>query len=372
MIDRMASPTAQRVRRLRPRAGYVLLVLLAVMMVVVTAVADLTRRTLKDQLAAAEVQRAMQLRWGAHSIAEVLRDELPEIFELRHETWLAEQQNNRLPPERWRRPDPNIDQTVVLGEASFVVRIADESAKVPLNVLHAESGADAIRSVMVESFGPVARQWPLTPLAIGTSDPRGDSVRRRSANDDNGELDRPAASRLGGDDDDSSVEDEEAAEQVPQAFAHWSQLLPTPQMMGVTSPAGASGPSRLPTTVAGPGSPRWMVSRSHSLANRRGVNVSRASPTVLEQTASDVIGPAAAKRLRDRFLRRPTFRPREIVQSEIENPGDARRLQKRFSGASTCFSLLILGRTRPGQRIERHWSWTLDTEGRLSGSVWAF
>ena len=370
MNDRIQLSKPRRVRIGRLRRGYVLLVLLAVMIVVVTAVADLTRRTLDDQLAAAQATRELQLRWGAHSINETIRDPLPKSFETRHQQWLVEQQSGRLPPERWIRPSPHLDQTVVLGSATFLVRVADESAKVPLNVLYADGGPDAVETVLVKSFGPAARQWPRVPIVIEGSRQGSIARRARGEEPEKTKIARSAAPAESDDDNDSPEQDDERVDAVPQAFAHWSQLLPTPRIRGI---AGRNDPNVLPTTVVGPGSPRWVASRMHSLANLRGVNVSRASTTVIEQTAEDVIGPAAAKRLSDRFAKRPTFAPKAILESEIKNESDLEILRKRFSDASTCFSLRVLGQSGgTGQRIERRWAWTLDAEGRLSGSVWAF
>ena len=89
-------PARFRARRVQTGRGYVLLVVIAVSVLVVTALSTLAKQSLRSGLQAADAQRSLQQRWGAHTLQRAMLAKAAEVFELREK--IAAESNPGVPP----------------------------------------------------------------------------------------------------------------------------------------------------------------------------------------------------------------------------------------------------------------------------------
>lgn len=126
------------------RAGYVLVMCLALVAVASMALAGFARRSLQLASAAAAAQENLQRRWGELSCQRLLLDHADEILESESVRLQAMQLG-------WPRP-ASISGEIALGGLLFVFQLSDENAKVNLNTL-ARRAPDAVRRVVMSSLG---------------------------------------------------------------------------------------------------------------------------------------------------------------------------------------------------------------------------
>ncbi|MCA9140009.1 MAG: hypothetical protein KDB00_24720, partial [Planctomycetales bacterium] len=111
------------------RGGYVLLMVLAVLVLMVTVLATLSKLSLRRALAAADAQVRLQQRLGAESIEKALLPQAGKIFETLEEQTeqIRESTGNVVPTPK------QIRHAFTMGGVTFDIVLADEDAKLNLN-----------------------------------------------------------------------------------------------------------------------------------------------------------------------------------------------------------------------------------------------
>lgn len=308
---------ANRIAEPKCRRGYVLLMVLAVSVLVVTVLASLAKMSLRRGLQAADAERQLQQRWGAQSLQEAVLKQAPKIFALR-----AERQAELKPDE----PLPTTIRTAMnLGGVTFDLMLADEDAKLNLNALYHHVGKMKTEQALAKSVGPLfARAMALNPASAPM------------------QLERQS-SRLRQDDDD---DEEEARPLIPDAFRSWGEVF------DVSYIERMEGEAALPNLTTG--ITCWGGGQ---------LNFRRASDEAFLAIAGSVIQDGAAKRMLTRYRDNPLISGNVLLEAQVTNRSKRERLTRLLSEVSTNYSLWIHASIRNGTSMQRFVVMSIDDEG---------
>ena len=151
----------------RADGGYVLLAVIAVSVLVISALATLARLSLRRGLEASDAERSLQQRWGTMTIERTMLQQAPMVFEQQEEL-LAEQAPGS--------PTPTTVRAMLrLGDVNFDVLLGDEDAKLNLNAIYHQGGPERIAAAVNRHGGPIGWIGPATP-SRGRTDADGSAV----------------------------------------------------------------------------------------------------------------------------------------------------------------------------------------------------
>ncbi|MEM9828138.1 MAG: hypothetical protein AAF958_16215 [Planctomycetota bacterium] len=313
-----AASSLRAVAMQKPHRGFVLLLVIAVLTVVLTAMVTLANTSLRRAEAASDATRRLQVRWGHRSLRKTLMAAAKPTFQTRFEQWTETRlaAGNRRPPEP---PTPWIDGTVQLGRVAFDVRLGDDQAKLPINAIYHQEGIDSLAAAMRRSsdgWGRAIRLVPATPPLEqnrrGLQNRLGLSELRDRSDDED-------------DDDDSRAE--ETVPATPPAFRSWGEVVDA----AVIAQAGPNAWAE---------STRWW-----NLGASRTLNIKRASEPVIIATAESILGPAGARRFAWRHRQNRSASIEALLQSEVSVQRNRQRLADRLSATSESFSLWVRSRS---------------------------
>lgn len=239
-----------------------MLLVLVILSLAAVVMLDASRRGLRHAAAAVEAEHELQTRWGA---ASVRRSVLPQIDAI-------------LEGEIERRDETmsEFNVTVNLGGQRFDLVLADEQAKVNLNALYQERGADAVRRVADEAVGAVSNHL----IVDLTPDPRFDPDAMGLA---------PRGQSL-----------------IVQPLGSWSQVFRAPTADRLLGKADAEHRPLADLTCWGDG---W-------------INLLRASPQAIAGRVGDLLSPGEIERLIERRTPRaptdssPDDEPRDGIDTD--------------------------------------------------------
>ncbi len=141
------------------RGGYVLLVVLAASVLVITVLGTLAKISLRRAVDANDAERSLRQRWGALTLQQSLLQAAPKIFDAR-EKELAKVSTDQIPP-------PVIRQAITIGDVTFDILLGDEDAKLNLNVIYHQTGEGrtqrAISSIVGPNANATTRLLPAVP-----------------------------------------------------------------------------------------------------------------------------------------------------------------------------------------------------------------
>ncbi len=304
-------------KRSKPqRRGYVLLVVLAVSVLVVTVLATLAKVSLRRGLQAADAQRSLQQRWGALTLEKSLLYRAPKVFELREK--IAAQQTPGLPPT------PFLRTAVSIGGVTFDMLLADEDAKLNLNSLYHHAGQREVEQAIAKIAGPAfamaAELTPVTPPLL---------------------LSRQSPRLLAGQD------ESENEREIPDAFRSWGEVFDLGRLRRAT---GIEAGLPIATT----GITCWGSGQ---------LNFRRASDDAILAAAGSVIQDGGARRMLQRYRKNPTSALGVLIETEVNTPANRRRLRGLLSETSTNFSLWIHASAKTGKPYQQFIVMSRDDEG---------
>ncbi len=289
-------PRARRIGRQRQH-GYVLLVVLAVSVLVITALGTLAKLSLRRGLEAADAERALQMRWGAVTLERAILAKAPEVFQQREE--LAAVQTPKVPPP------PSIRAVLTLGNVTFDLLLGDEDAKLSLNSLYHHAGpaktGQAVSRIVGPAVGRAVRLVPaVEPLLIAREG------KRNSLQSD-----------------DESPDEE--APPIADAFRSWGEVFDLAALEN-----GTRSDAALPNLTTG-----------ITCWGNGQLNFRRASDEAILAVAGSVIQDGGARRLLERYRSSPTSTLGVLLQTEVSGGRNRDELRKVLSETSTNFSLWI-------------------------------
>ncbi|MFK8115063.1 MAG: hypothetical protein AB8B91_22875 [Rubripirellula sp.] len=303
-------------KRIATRRGYVLMVVIAVSVLVITVLGSLATQSLRRGLAAADAERSLQQRWGALTLETELLYAAPKVFELQHE--LAKQQS---PPVR---PPSTIRAALTLNGITFDLLLGDEDAKLSLNAMYHHVGQQKTEAAILEMVGPVGRS---AVRMLPASKPQ--QIAR-----ENTRLNRQPE-----DADDESV--------IPDAFRSWGEVFDLANLEhGVGSDAG------LPN-----------LTTSMTCWGNGQLNFQRASDNAILAVIGSIIQDGGAQRILSRYQKNPLVDLEILLQSEVSNRKHRDELKQLLSQASTNFSIWIDASSRASGSVRTFTVTRRDSEG---------
>lgn len=290
------------------RSGYVLLTVLAVLVLMVTVLATLSKLSLRRALAAADAQVRLQQRLGADSIEKTLLPQAGKIFD----TLEKQAEDLRISTGKVVPIPRTLRKAVSMGGVTFDVVLADEDAKLNLNQVYHINGPQRCRRAISELVGPNAsraiRMLPATrPMrdALLESAPGGDSVEASDEESDAG----------------SDASDLE----IPRAFRCWGEVFDLDQLS-----AGFLADAAIPNLTS-----------EITCWGGGNLNVRRASDRSMKAAIACVLSDAGAGRLVSRYRENPDVSLEIVLQQETNTATERLGLGKMLSETSSHFSLWI-------------------------------
>lgn len=307
------------------RGGYVLLIVIAASVLVVSMLGTLAKQSMNRGLAAADAERSLQQRWGALTLERELMKVAPKVFEIQEE--IAKEQS---PPTR---PPATIRAALTLKGVTFDLLLGDEDAKLNLNSMFHHTGLQKTEQAVTEMVGPGGmrsiRLLPVTkPMLISREN-----------------------SRLG-----QQAEDGDEDTVIPDAFRSWSEVFDL-----VSLPAQAGSDAALPNLTTG-----------MTCWGNGQLNFQRASPQAILAVAGSIIQDGGSQRLLSRHQSNPTLSLEVLLQSEVSNRRQRDKLNELMSETSTNFSLWIDASTKSMGSIRTFAVTRRDSEGVTRHSRFAY
>ena len=306
----------------RAGGGYILLAVIAVSVLVISALATLARLSLRRGLEASDAERSLQQRWGSMTIERTMLQQAPSVFEQQEEL-LAEQAPGS--------PTPTTVRAMLrLGDVNFDILLGDEDAKLNLNAVYHHGGPKRIVAAVNRHGGPLFGS-ALRPLPAVAPMPTAQRSPNRSSNR---LLDRQA-------------EEEEPQLELPDAFRSWGEVFDLRVL-----DAGLARDADLPNLTTG-----------MTLWGSGQLNFRRASDETILAVASLVVQDGAARRIVERYRQNPTATLAVLLQTEVSREPDRRRLAELMSESSLNFSIWIDAASRAGGGLRSFTVMRRDDEG---------
>ena len=284
------------------RQAYVLMIVLAASILVITTLSTLAKISLRRAVAAVDAERSLQKRWGSMTLERAILKQAPTIFEKRLEQ--HRQLSPELPP-----PIPMIRDAVTIHGITYDVLLGDEDAKVNLNSVFHQVGATQTQATIGQltdgaAAGSIALQPATTPQAIRDRDTE------RSG--DEAEIEEPG---------------------FPDAFRSWGEVFDASKLESIIG-ADVALPN-VTTRISCWGSGR--------------LNLSRAADDSIISVASVIIREAEAEKMVQRYRENPTIDIQTLLRTEIQDERDRERLGKLIGNDSNHFSVWISASSKTGR-----------------------
>jgi hypothetical protein len=302
------------------RSGYVLLMVLAVSVLVITVLATLAKVSLRRGLQAADAEVSLQQRWGTQTLQNAVLRRAGAVFELRekqHQELVAAKRASPVPPP------PTIRTALTLGGVTFDLLLGDEDAKVNLNALYHQSGLakteQAISAITGQAGTMAVRLTPACEPA---------SLQRRKST--------TATSRDTDDQPDSR-----------DAFRSWGEVFDLQSLQ-----QQFNSPAALP-----------LLTSDLTCWGNGQLNFRRASDRAILAVTGAVVQPGGAARLLQRYRSSTAATPSVLLQTEVNRPRDRQRLSEMVSETSTNFSLWIHASAKGRRSLQQLVVMNRDDEG---------
>ncbi|TWU58431.1 hypothetical protein Poly51_12090 [Rubripirellula tenax] len=298
----------RKFHRIDNRHGYVLLVVIAVSVLVITALSSLAKVSLRRGLEAADAERSLRVRWGALTLEQAMMKEITTVFELQEKRY-AETSPGVPPPS-------TIRAALTLSGVTFDMLLGDEDAKLNLNALYHTAGLEKAEQQITKVIGPTV---PGTVRLRPVVQPM--------------ELSRLKDSRK--DEDDASEVDDAETPEIPAAFRSWGEVF---DVVALEEQAGSD--LVLPA-----------ITSEITLWGNGALNIRRASDEAIVAVVSTVIQDGGASKFLKRLRSSATVTLGVVLQTEISDEGDRRDVARLISETSTNYSLWLDASTPGGNRL---------------------
>lgn len=311
---------ARRRHRYSP-AGYVLLTVIAVSVLVVTALGTLAKLSLRRGLEASDAERSLQQRWGALTIERTMLRRASSVFQ---------QQEDLLAESAPGTPNPTTIRLLIrLRDVTFDVLLGDEDTKSNLNAIYHHGGLNRTNQTISSVAGSVAAG---ASRLLPATEPMGmqQGSERRSLREDDDK-----------DDDDG----EEPV--IPDAFRSWGEVFDLNAL-----DVGLARDASLPN----------LTTQLTCWGNGQ-LNFRRASDEAILAVASLVVQDGAARRIVQRYRRSPAATLAILLQTEVSDEADRERLTRMMSETSTNFSIWIDASAQGGGTLRSFTAMRRDAEG---------
>lgn len=281
------------------RRGYALLVVMAALVAIVTALSLLARQTLRrGQSAAADAAR-LHDKWATWSIRQTVLAEAPAMFTRRHNAYMAIDPSDRSPTP----PRPVLSETVVLSGIRYDLRVDDENAKADLNRMIQLGTPGNVEKMLIEALPPGLVR--LQPSGIPDIAPEVDA-----ADDGNTQS--------------NNTLDDAIVTAAPRVLRSWGEVI------DLTRLGSLRRSDVLPA-----------IASDLSIAGGTTLNLPRADDAAIERTLRSVLGQPAARRIVTRYRSKPNLDPDTLLRREVSSDRRRRQLAKLLGSTSDAFTIWI-------------------------------
>lgn len=297
--------------------AFVLLVVIAVLVLLVTALSMFAQASLRRGLAASDAHRRLQVTWGQRSLRQTVLARAAEVFDAREERYFEQlkQSGAAQPPSL---PRPSIRDAITLNGVTFDLMLGDEDSKVDLNLIYHHGGADKVNQWLRDFLGATSAAVALRPGV------------------DPGKIEREQKKQTFRDE--SEDEDQQAPPPVRRAFRGWGEVFDLGRLESITGSPDSLPPLTAEMTIAGTGQ----------------INLSRATDEAVRTTGQSVLGDGGSQRLLLRYRSNPTIAAESLLQVEVSNEQNREQLASLIQQSGESYSLWIDVSTTGGHR-RRQW-----------------
>ncbi len=294
-----------RGKRLKPKKGFVLLMVLVAIIIVGVALTASARRSLRASLAAVEAQSSMQRRWGMVSCQRALLPAAASLFEV------SDLKTRKQRGKQLAFP-AIIEDRIVLGGQTFDLLLADEDAKANLNAIFDAGGKRECEMALNRLIGPMESR---TVRLLPNRKSNRELTAKRSASSD---------SQLEGEKREKTETNEPEVSFLP-ALRSWGEVFDLLQVNRLT------------------GEDRQLakMTRKISLIGSGRLNVFRAADESVLAVCNAVVQEGLAKRVLAKIRETSLGEIGLILEKSVTNTEDRRELRALLDASSTSFSIWI-------------------------------
>lgn len=287
-------------RKSTHRRGVLLLIVMACILIAGLAMVAISRQSLRMATDSIHAEQELQRRWGVASMQRTLLKAAPKILDdLEKQSRIAGSTG----------PHPSVVSTeVLLGGVKFDALIADEQAKLNLNLAYHLRGESHVRQMAERLKGGGELRLRVTAEVPSA----GLASRTRPSDEDDEDEDSPPP---------------------PPAFRNWGQVFDLTHAHSTSTQSssfGRGGTWQLPTAT-----------QKLTCWGRGEVNLARASDEVVVETCRPLLGPGVARRLVNEYREYPD---RSLQQTALKLKMDERdtlQLGQLVTTRSSTFSLWL-------------------------------
>lgn len=277
-----------------------LLAVLAVLVLMVTVLASLSRLSLRRALAAADAQVRLQQRIGIWSIESAVLPRMGTVFQRLETETIKSGTGKKVPAQ--------IRTAVSFGGITYDVLVADEDAKLNLNRIYHIAGREETQAKSKELLGPtLAATLRFSPA----TSPQGNALLQSATRSSDELLD---------DRDDTAT-----ATSLPRAFRSWGEVFDLNALSVAVGDDAALPNATADLTCWGSGT----------------LNARRASDEAIHLAITCVLPQAAADRFLKRYREDSQTAIAVLIQSETKVEIQQAQLKQLLSESSTHFSMWI-------------------------------
>ncbi len=279
------------------KSGYALLLVLVTLTICALALTGLATRSMQANSDSLERLRALQSRWGRLSCSRTLLRDAPAVFDAIEKKMLASDQLSKpIFPIA-------LTETVELGGHRFTMVLADENAKLNLNMLQRLGRPGTLATSLRKVLGPNSN---------------------RALRD----IDRNPGSRT---------------------LSSWGEVFDL----------------KVLRTLQGSDRVLAELTREVTLWGSGKLNLRRASPSSLELACKGIVTDGLARRIVERHDESPTLNTGLLLQQTVLNETDRGQLEQLLGDGSTTFSVWI--ESEDGRQRSQHYSVSyVDGDGKRS------
>ncbi len=279
------------------RRAFALAAVVVCLVLVSVALVGMARLSLQMAAETRRFKRDLQMRWGARSCQATLLQVAPELFDRLEQESRDQEQPGPAPAE--------LSYRFALGGTRLDIWLRDESASLDLNTAYHYLGRSRLETSVRRLVGP--RSGQLLRL-------------------------RPAVPSQGKPDVEDKGEGED--EVLPIAFQGWGEVLRTERLRSAATRMILPGLTARVTCAAG-----------------TGLNVRRASDSVIEATCEMVVSAGEAKKVSEACREVPRPHIYRILEQVGIDRRDQLLLQELLTEQSTCYSIWIGARDAQRRRL---------------------
>jgi hypothetical protein len=319
----------------KQRAGYVLLMVLVLLIVLATALSSIATRTMQTTQEAVVAMAQLQQRIGMRSCQETFLMQAEFVFK-RIDGLRLDGQGPAMPEGNRMAAD-----AIVLGDQRFDLVLFDENSKVNLNTVYQNAGQQEVMRILRESLPPTIARAIVFHPAVGSTSGKSRTPERTSKRGKGSES--SSASDSKGESGESIPAIDPA---IPPAFRSWGEIFDFGLLI-------SQNPDKQVQLDFAKGFTLWGSGQ---------INIHRTTESQLSTVIGTVVPSAMARNIVTKLRENPDPSIDIILEKEVESLSQRKQLRTLLSPTSFAYSLFV-DVDAPQCRSRKSFVKTLDSNG---------